>query len=295
LRNDTRDKRSPMAHRPTSIRFSGEEHRPFHFSAQGGNGGTGALLIHGFMGTPKEMRPLGEALAVAGIAVHGPLLPGFGERIADLAGTRAVNWVRAAGDAWDEVYDQYPRRVLVGFSMGGAVAIHVAARRPPDRLILLAPLSRLADWRAVALPVIKHVVGALRPFERANFADPFVRQSLGEMDPSLNLDDPAVQERLRRETELPTAALDELRRVAGQAGQLAPRVAAPALVVQGSHDRTVLPAYTRRLAGRLGGPLTYREVPEDHLLVDAATPTWPMVRDLVVGFATDDGGSEGET
>ncbi len=281
-----------MSDRPTSVRFFGEEHRPFHFPARDGDSAAGALLIHGFMGTPKEMRPLGEALAVAGIAAHAPLLPGFGERIEDLATTRVADWIQGAGDAWDEIYSRYPRRVPVGFSMGGAVTLHVAARRPPDRLILLAPLSRLADWRAVALPVIKHVIRALRPFEHANFADPFVRQALGEMDPSLNLDDPALQERLRRETELPTATLDELRRVAAQAGGFARQVTVPTLVVQGSHDRTVLPGYTRRLSGRLGGPLTYREVPEDHLLVDAATATWPVVRDLVVGFATDRTGSE---
>ena len=282
-----------MSDRPTSLRFSSEEHRPFHVPDRGGDATTGAMLIHGFMGTPKEMRPLGEALAAAGIAAHAPLLPGFGERIGNLAETRATDWVRTAEETWNEVTSRYPRRVLVGFSMGGAVAIQVAARRSPDRLILLAPLWRLADWRAVALPVIKHVVRALRPFERANFADPGVRQALGEMDPSLNLDDPEVQERLHRETELPTATLDELRRVAAKAGRLARHVTAPSLVVQGSLDRTVLPSYTRRLAGRLGGPLTYQEVPEDHLLVDPATSSWSTVRDLVVGFARNGGDSEG--
>src|SRR5437764_946463 len=42
-------------------------------------GGTrGCLLIHGFAGTPPEMRGLGEYLAAAGYDVMGPLLAGHG-------------------------------------------------------------------------------------------------------------------------------------------------------------------------------------------------------------------------
>src|SRR5205807_834480 len=42
-------------------------------------GGTrGCLLIHGFAGTPPEMRGLGEFLAARGYDVIGPLLAGHG-------------------------------------------------------------------------------------------------------------------------------------------------------------------------------------------------------------------------
>ena len=60
--------------------FQGDEHQPFHW-----NGGQpAALLVHGFPGTPAEMRPLGTALHQAGWTVYGPLLPGFGPDIVTL-------------------------------------------------------------------------------------------------------------------------------------------------------------------------------------------------------------------
>ncbi len=274
--------------------FSGEAHRPFALApdpvAAAGRPSTGALLIHGFMGTPKEMRPLGEALAAAGVAAHAPLLPGFGPQVAALAATRATDWVGHAARAWDEVVARHERTLLLGFSMGGAVALQVAARRAPDRLALLAPLWRLGDWPISlvmpALPALKHVVRTYSPFARANFGDPGVRQFFAAMDPSLDLADPAIQARLRDETKVSMAVIDELRRVATDGAAAAAAVWAPTVVLQGSEDRVVTPARTRALLTRFGGPLSYRELPADHLLVADDRPSWPDVRATVVGLVT---------
>jgi carboxylesterase len=257
-------------------------HQPFAL----GEGRARALLIPGFMGTPKEMRPLGEALAAAGLAVRGILLPGFGPDSARLGAVRAADWLRAANDAWDEVAEGAARTTLVGFSMGGAVALQLAARRAPDRLVLIAPHWRFADRRALALPVAKHVIRAIRPFQDADFANPGVRQAFAEMAPGADLDDPAVQARLRRETALPTATLDELRRVSAGGGAVAHRVDAPTLILQGRSDVTVLPRDTRRLATCVGGPISLHELSGGHLLVSPEGRSWPAVRDLVVRFAT---------
>ena len=98
-----------------------------------------------------------------------------------------------------------------------------------------------------------------------------------------------MQARLRRETVLPTATLDELRRVSTAAGRAARRVTAPTLVLQGRDDVTVLPADTRRLAIRLGGPLALRELPGGHLLVAEDGPSWSAVHALVTDFVTAPG------
>ncbi len=69
--------------------FQGEEHQPFHWVA----GPPAALLVHGFPGTPAELRPLGQALYEAGWTVSAPLLPGFGPRSPRWAsGARRIGW-----------------------------------------------------------------------------------------------------------------------------------------------------------------------------------------------------------
>ncbi len=256
-------------------------HQPFLMPA----GPTHALLVPGFLGTPKEMRPLGEALAAAGITARGVQLPGFGSDYGRLAEVGSAEWVDRAFRAWLETRVAAERTVLVGFSLGGAVALKVAELAPPDALVLLAPHWRFADKRAVALPLLKRVLEEFRPFEKANFGDPGTRRMFEEMAPDADLDDPAVQARLRRGTALPTRTLDEVRRIGAAAGAAARRVASPTLILQGRDDTTSLPAYSRLLGLRLGGPLTLREFPGGHQLVDPAQPTWETVRAGVVDRA----------
>ena len=251
--------------------------------------GTGALLLHGFTGTAKEMRPLGEALAAAGVAAHGPLLPGFGPSIGDLTATTAEDWRRATDRAWDEVVASYDVPVLVGFSMGAVLALSAAARLAPARLVLLAPLARVASGPAgllvPLLPVLKRVMPPFKPFASADFADPRTRAMFRDMHPERDLDDPAVQHRLREGTTIPMAVVDQLRRVVAGGVAAAPRVTAPVLVLQSLADDVTPRGVARGLVSRLGGPVTYREVPGDHLIVSEDGPSWPAVRDAVVGYA----------
>ena len=57
-----------------------------------GDGGVGVVCVHGLTGTPFEMRYLGEQLAHAGFAVHGPLLPGHGTSVDELSRTHWHDW-----------------------------------------------------------------------------------------------------------------------------------------------------------------------------------------------------------
>jgi len=263
--------------------YNGERHRQFLFP---GDGQTGALLLHGFMGSPGELRPLGEALAAAGVTAHGPLLPGFGADVAALGGMRVADWVDAARRAWAEVSAAYARSVLIGFSLGGALALHVAAGAGPSHLVLLAPFWKLPDWRVRLLPIVKHLQRDFLPFANADFADPATRDEFRSIDPTLDLDDPETQARLRRELTIPTAAVDELRKAGAAAPRLAARVQSHTLIVQGLNDKTVRAERTRSLAARFLHPPRLLELAVDHQLVRPNRPVWPEVRDAVVGFVT---------
>ena len=232
-----------------------------------GRGRRRALLLHGFPGTPAEMLPLAEVLAERGLEVHGPLLPGFGMDIGNLGKTRWQDWVRAAQTAWKGVQDGAETTLLLGFSMGGAVAVKLAAEADPDKLILISPFWRLSDPRAKLLPVAQYVLPQLRPFQNADFTKGVVRSQFRRLEPALNLDDPEVQRELRQRVVLPTRSLVELQRLGRRAYRAAPQVKTPTLIVQGRDDTTVSPADTRRLAARLGGPVTFSEISSTHELI----------------------------
>ena len=270
-----------MAQHVNEMFYSDPEHRPFRFEA----GSSRALLIHGFLGSPRELRPLAQELANAGVTASGVLLPGFGADIARLKEVRAEEWVAAARAAWEETREGTTRTTLIGFSMGGAIALRLAAEAglAPDQLILLAPHWKFADRRAVVLPMAKYVIREFKPFGHIDFDSPDMRRMLAELAPGADLDDPDVRYALRNSATIPTRALAELRRVGLSAAAGASRISAPATILQGLQDRTTLPGYSRELAARMGADL--REIPGDHLIVDPQRSSWSSVRDIVVSLA----------
>ena len=261
------------------------EHQPFLFEA----GPSRALLIHGFLGSPRDLRPLAQELANAGVTVRGVLLPGFGQDIARLRHVRAEDWLAAARAAWIETREDAIHTTLIGFSMGGAVALRLAAEigLAPDQLILLAPHWKFADRRAAILPAAKYVIRDFKPFGRVDFDSPDMRRMLAEMAPGADLDDPQVRHQLRNAATIPTHALNELRRIGVAAAASAPAVSTPTTILQGLQDTTTLPVHSRMLAGRMGADL--RELPGDHLIVDPGRSSWNSVRDTVIRIAAATG------
>ncbi len=255
--------------------YGGPRHKSFVL----GRSKRRALVLHGFPGTPAEMLPLAEILVKGGLEVHGPLLPGFGMDIENLGQTHWQDWVRAAQRAWTEMQEGAEETLLLGFSMGGAVALKLAA--DPDRLVLLAPFSRLADPRAKVLPVVQYVLPQLKPFQNADFTQEVVRSQFRRLEPTLNLDDPEVQRELREKVVLPTSSLVQLQQVGRAASRAAPRITTPTLVLQGKADTTVSPADTRRLVKRLGGPVTFSETSGTHEFISPGAAGFSEVEKIL--------------
>jgi esterase/lipase len=126
--------------------FQGERHADFLIEC----GVPAALLIHGFPGTPAEMRPLAAILNAHGWTTRGLLLPGFGAQIASLWQRQAQEWIDAAVETLRSMQEHHQPVILLGYSMGAAVAIHAATRLRIDRLVLLAPFWRLGTRHSAA-------------------------------------------------------------------------------------------------------------------------------------------------
>ena len=266
MRRDTRQPDPACDDAPVQP-FPGLEHQPF----DEGDGPSTAVLVHGFPGTPAEMRPVATALRAIGWRVRAPLLPGFGAEWASLATRRWGEWRASVAETLRAARCDSDRVLLVGFSMGAALAltsIHDEAATV-DGLVLLAPFTRLPDRRASLLPIVKRFVPSFRPYATVDLDDPSVRAELTVKLGEIDLDAPSVRARVRRDVTVPTAAVDEVRKAGAHAWRVAPRLhPRPTLVVQGQRDTTVVPQSTVGLLRRFAfEPLRLFIADADHKMV----------------------------
>ena len=266
-------------------------HQPFFWPGSS----AAALLIHGFPGTPAEMRPLAELLRPMGWTVQGLLLPGFGAELASGRKHCYEEWLAVIIQASAALRSTHCPVVLVGYSMGAALALSAAALSPPDGLILLAPFVLEKRW---AYNMAAGMLGRLspryiRPFGRANFTDPTMRTMLFSLVPDMDSDDLRAQVAIR-ELVVPVSLLQQVVRAGWQAYLRAPRVQTPTLVVQGQQDETATPWRTRALVARLAGPVRLLEVQAGHRLIGTGNLAWPTVQEAIMGFAArlEEGPSE---
>jgi carboxylesterase len=186
---------------------------------------SGVLLLHGFGDTPQSLRYLAEDLGGRGYAVRAPLLPGHGRTIRAFARSRSGEWLGAARAARDALQGRCDQVAIVGQSMGGAVAVMLAAERPPAALILLAPylapspgVRRLARWGEVA-----------------TLLAPYVGSRSGER----SIHDPAERARTLGYGLATPRLLAELARLAARAESALGEVRSPTLVIQSRDDHRV--------------------------------------------------------
>ncbi len=105
----------------------------------------GVLLLHGFGDTPQTLRGLALELHSAGFDICAPLLPGHGRSIASFLASRRGDWLNFARAELGRMRQRYESVALVGLSMGGALAVILAAEnRDTPALGLLAPYVDMA-------------------------------------------------------------------------------------------------------------------------------------------------------
>jgi carboxylesterase len=266
--------------------FQGSEHRAFRLDG----GRPAAVLVHGFPGTPAEMRPLAEMLHQDGWTVHGLLLPGFGPEIETLSQRHRGEWIAAVEDALSALRQAGHRPLLLaGYSMGAAVSLSVGAGdTPPDGLALLAPFWwQERTWLRVAGSALRPFLpGSFRPFQRANFADPRFRHAIAGFMPGLDLEDPQVQQAVR-ELPIPLSLIEQVLEIGQDAYRAASRITTSTLVVQGTCDEVVRASQTRKLLARFTKPPQYREASVAHDLIAPANAAWPEVAHAVTTFASE--------
>lgn len=261
--------------------FYSSEHRSFHW--QGSH--CAALLVHGFPGTPAEMRPLGTVLKEAAWTVRGLMLPGLGADIENLDLCTSRIWSDAVKQALEDLKRQHSVILLVGYSMGGALALNAAAEQRPAGLVLLAPYWSFGEgWLSVLWPVLRLIFRRVKPLKRADFSARDVRHGLQRMFKNIDLENPQIQQSLRR-LSVSLKPIEQIRELGQRALRLAPKIDVPTLVIQGSRDKIVPPFRTRRLISGFVNRVEYHEVEAGHDLVDPESGAWDQVKERLLLFA----------
>src|ERR1700712_2369300 len=126
-------------------------------------GPIGALVLHGFTGTPHGVRDWALSLADAGLTVTVPRLPGHGTRWQDMNRTRWTDWYAEAERAFDELRHCCAEVFVCGLSMGGTLTLRLAEQRASEIAGAIVVNASLATQRkdAKLLPFLRHFVPAL--------------------------------------------------------------------------------------------------------------------------------------
>lgn len=267
---------------PNLAVFEQDEHQSFRHST---TGKAAALLLHGFPGTPAEMRPFADLLSSRGWAVAAPLLPGFGADLGKLPRISYQAWLHVARAELRALRSEYEQVIVVGNSMGGALAVRLAAENTVDGLILIAPFWKLEGtaWRLI--PVLRYLLPSFHPFKlfKPDFTDAKTQEAIRKFLPDVDLSDPKIQKDILNFA-IPMRIIDQIRSAGMKAHQASVYVTCSTLVIQGTNDNLVQPHLTRELISKFRGFVQYIELNGDHELHQPDAPFWKDLESAIQRF-----------
>ncbi|MBU8865411.1 alpha/beta hydrolase [Paenarthrobacter aromaticivorans] len=216
---------------------------PFLSNWTGSGPRVGVVMSHGFTGSPHSVRPWAEHLAAAGYAVRVPLLPGHGTTWQDMATRSWREWHRAVDDAYRELAGESDFVFAAGLSMGGTLALRIAATRPVAGTIVVNPGLVLDDPRAVIVAALKYVLKST----------PAIANDILKPD-----QDEGAYSRT------PVAAAHELKKMYKDTAALLPRITSPVRVFRSTVDNVISNASLEFLRARVQAPVDVTYLSNSH-------------------------------
>jgi len=110
------------------------------------------LLIHGFTGTPKEMRWMGEFLNQQGYTCLGIRLAGHATDPEDMIRSNWTDWTASVEDGYQLLRGVTDNIFLVGLSMGGILSLLMSTRLNVRGVVTMSTPYKLPDD-----PRLRHV------------------------------------------------------------------------------------------------------------------------------------------
>ncbi|MCP4039976.1 MAG: alpha/beta fold hydrolase [bacterium] len=201
----------------------------FDLSPPGFDGRAAALLLHGFTGTPYEMRLIADELVSRGVRCVGPVMAGHHATHVELAPTTWQEWVELPRKRLAELRSSTEHVFVAGMSMGGLVTLALAASEMPDAIAVMGvplELPRSIRWRV-------RFGKFLRPYH-AKDGSPDIRE-------------PEARDRHPGMDMMPLACMHEIVKLQKHVRCVLPKINAPTFVGHGAHDETANPKDASRI------------------------------------------------
>ena len=197
------------------------------------------LLIHGFTGTPKEMRWMGEYLNERGHACLGVRLAGHATIPEDMIASRCTDWTASVEDAYSLLSGIADKIFLVGLSMGGVLSLLMSTRLDVKGVVAMSTPYKLPDD-----PRLRHIELIAR-------AVPFMPKS--DEEPGASWFDKEAWKDHVSYPQNPVRSIGELNKLLGEMRVALPKVSVPVLLVHSRDDRYVLPENMEMIHADLTG------------------------------------------
>lgn len=204
-------------------------------------GATGALVVHGFTGSPASVRNVAEALAAAGHDVELPRLPGHGTSIDDMLATSWHDWSAEVLAAHDRLSARVERVVVVGQSMGATLVLRSALERPASTaaVVCINPLTRERGDDVIEM--------------LDDYLDDDIHVAPGEGSDIADPDGSDISYPGTPLAPLRSLLTDGVGPISGRFGELT----VPLCLFTSRQDHVVEPADSEYLAGAYGGPVEH--------------------------------------
>lgn len=134
---------------------------PFFFL--GDSSKSACLLIHGFTGTPKEMRWMGEYLNQQGHTCLGVRLAGHATHPENMIRSRYTDWIASVEDGYYLLRGLSNKIFLIGLSMGGVLSLLMSTKLNVRGVIAMSTPSRLPTDYPIWLLELVSLVMRYRP------------------------------------------------------------------------------------------------------------------------------------
>ena len=184
------------------------------------------LLIHGFTGTPKEMRGLAEYLHQSGYTCLGVRLTGHATHPDDMIRSNWTDWLASVEDGYQLLRGVTDQIFLSGLSMGGILSLLLSTKLDVMGVIGLSTPYKLPDD-----PRLRHI-------EWISKIVPYMPKS--DKEPGASWFDKEAWKDHISYTENPVRSIGQLNILLGEMRAALPQVRVPVLLIHSRDDDYVV-------------------------------------------------------